>query len=97
MNAPKSFFFYFNPNVDARVESFALIGSPFPIIGLIGVYTYFVTILGPRWMQNRKAYDLKLIINIYNLFQIFANLYISVVVSVTSQILLRILCRIELK
>lgn len=67
--------------LDARVENFPCVGSPFPIIALLVVYVYFVTAWGPRWMENRKAYDLRGIIKIYNLFQIFANLYIGIYVS----------------
>lgn len=69
-------------NSDGRVENLPLIGSPFPILALLGAYVYFVTILGPKLMQNRKAYDLKSIIQIYNFFQIVSNLYIGVVVSI---------------
>lgn len=67
-------------NSDGRVEDMPLIGSPFPILALLGAYVYFVTIAGPKFMENRKPYNLKSIIQIYNLIQIVSNLYIGVVV-----------------
>lgn len=66
---------------DSRVEHLPFLGSPIPIIVLIVSYVYSVTIWGPNFMKPRKAYDLKGVIKIYNLIQIFTNLYIGIVVS----------------
>lgn len=67
---------------DERVEHLPFIGSPLPIVGLIIFYVYFVTEWGPKLMKDRKAFDLKGVIKIYNLIQIFANLYIGFNVSI---------------
>lgn len=56
-------------------------GSPIPIVGLVIIYVYFVTEWGPNIMKSRPAYDLKNVIKIYNLIQIFVNLFIGVYVS----------------
>lgn len=70
--------------IDTRVEHFPFLGSPIPIVILIVAYVYSVTIWGPNLMKPRKAYDLKGVIKIYNLIQIFTNLYIGIIVSVKS-------------
>lgn len=67
--------------IDTRVEHLPFLGSPIPIVVLIVTYVYTVTIWGPNIMKPRKAYDLKGVIKIYNLIQIFTNLYIGIVVS----------------
>ncbi|CAN8005035.1 unnamed protein product, partial [Ixodes hexagonus] len=41
-------------------------------------YLYVVKIAGPRWMMNRKPYNLKWAIMAYNLFQVIANAYFFV-------------------
>lgn len=69
------------PNPDPRLENYPMTGSPFPILGLIAVYVYFVTDWGPNFMKNRPAYDLKNVIKIYNLIQIIVNLFVGLYVS----------------
>lgn len=51
------------------------------IIGIIVIYVYFVNDWGQKFMKSRQAYDLSNIIQIYNLAQIFINLYIGLYVS----------------
>ncbi|CAO1421141.1 unnamed protein product [Diamesa tonsa] len=45
-------------------------GTPYPLLGILAVYLWFVKIAGPRMMENRKPMDLKKIIIAYNIFQI---------------------------
>lgn len=66
---------------DERVEHLPFVGSPIPVIGVIFSYIYFVSVWGPNYMKNRKPFDLKWLIKIYNVIQIISNLYIGVVVS----------------
>lgn len=49
--------------------------SPSFIVILIGGYLYMAKVWGPQFMKNRKAYELRGIIRIYNLFQIVSNIY----------------------
>lgn len=69
-------------------QGFIGLGSPFPVLGVIACYVYFVKILGPKIMENRKPYDLSKVIYVYNIFQVFLNLYIGSVVSVNALICL---------
>ncbi|RWS15204.1 elongation of very long chain fatty acids protein-like isoform X2 [Dinothrombium tinctorium] len=45
-----------------------LSGGPWKIFLIIAFYVYFVKVLGPEWMKNRKAYDLRWLMFAYNVF-----------------------------
>lgn len=49
--------------------------SPFPQTIIIASYVYFVTSLGPRLMENRKPFDLKRPMIIYNFSIVAFSLY----------------------
>ncbi|XP_037634851.1 elongation of very long chain fatty acids protein 7a isoform X3 [Sebastes umbrosus] len=49
--------------------------SPLPQALVIAVYIYFVTSLGPRIMENRKAFDLKGVLIVYNFSVVALSLY----------------------
>ncbi|XP_058455916.1 elongation of very long chain fatty acids protein AAEL008004-like [Malaya genurostris] len=70
--------FCFKEYNDPRVEHFPLLGSPWPVILLIIVYLKFVYNWGPKLMENRKPYNLKTLMNVYNALQVLLNLYIGV-------------------
>lgn len=63
---------------DQRVHSnYPLMsGGPIPIIMIVSSYVYFVRVLGPSWMKQREAMDLKWTIRIYNIFMSLVNLYV---------------------
>lgn len=67
---------------DSRVDSFPLISSPLPLLGIIAVYFYFVYSLGPRLMKGRPPLKLNSIIVIYNVVQVVANAVNASIVSV---------------
>ena len=50
-------------------------GGPWPTIGLVLCYVYFVKVAGPGWMKNRPAFDLRGPIRLYNLVLVLWNLY----------------------
>ncbi|CAO1431020.1 unnamed protein product [Diamesa serratosioi] len=56
----------------SHVDQLPFMGTPYPLIGLLAVYLWFVKFAGPRMMENRKPMDLKNIIIVYNIFQIAA-------------------------
>lgn len=61
---------------DARVKTYPMLGGgPWPVIGLCLLYLYFVKVLGPRLMMDRKPFDLKNPIRCYNLFMVLLNVY----------------------
>lgn len=74
-------YFLFNEYKDPRNEHYPLLGSPLPIMAILAVYLYFVNSLGPRLMEHRKPFEMKTIINAYNIAQVVVNLVIGVVVS----------------
>lgn len=49
--------------------------SPVPQTIIIVAYIYFVTSLGPRIMENRKALDLKRVLIVYNFSVVALSLY----------------------
>lgn len=64
---------------DPRVENYPLLDSPLSIIAIISAYVYFVTSWGPSLMKNRKPFELKWILIIFNAFQILLNLFIGTI------------------
>lgn len=49
--------------------------SPFPQTIIVAAYIYFVTSLGPRLMENRKPFDLKRPMIIYNFSIVMFSVY----------------------
>ncbi|XP_020503986.1 elongation of very long chain fatty acids protein 7a [Labrus bergylta] len=67
----------FIQNADSRTENWPLMSSPVPQTIVIVAYIYFVTCLGPRIMENRKAFDLKGILIVYNFGIVALSVYMS--------------------
>ena len=63
------------PVADRRTETWFLMSSPLPQTLIIAAYIYFVTSLGPRLMENRKAFDLKGVLIVYNFSVVALSLY----------------------
>lgn len=61
--------------IDLRTENWLLMSSPLPQTIIIAAYIYFVTSLGPRIMENRKAFDLKGVLIVYNFGVVALSLY----------------------
>lgn len=55
--------------------------SPLPQTIIICAYIYFVMSLGPRLMENRKPFDLKKVLVIYNFSVVALSLYMCYEVS----------------
>uniref|UniRef100_A0A1L8DYF1 Elongation of very long chain fatty acids protein n=2 Tax=Nyssomyia neivai TaxID=330878 RepID=A0A1L8DYF1_9DIPT len=55
---------------DPRTKDWPLMSSPFPTIAISLTYAYFVKVLGPRLMENRKPFQLRSILIIYNAIQV---------------------------
>uniref|UniRef100_A0A1Q3FS80 Elongation of very long chain fatty acids protein n=1 Tax=Culex tarsalis TaxID=7177 RepID=A0A1Q3FS80_CULTA len=58
---------------DARSRDLPLIDSTWQVPAIIGLYLMAVLKLGPRFMENRKPYDLKNVIRLYNIVQVVLN------------------------
>lgn len=59
------------------IESWSVMGSPRFLIILFNVY-FFTIKFGGYLMKNRQAFDLTIIIRVYNLFQIFTCIVFAV-------------------
>lgn len=63
-------------DADPRVEDWLFMSSPIPQTIIVAFYIYFVTSLGPKLMENRKPFELKQIMMIYNFSMVVFSLYI---------------------
>ncbi|KAJ8954309.1 hypothetical protein NQ318_005895 [Aromia moschata] len=57
---------------------YSLMSSPLKPVLVTAAYLYFVYNLGPKLMENRKAFKLKAVLVLYNLIQIILNSYITI-------------------
>ena len=55
---------------DKRVDDWPLMNSPLPTVALCCAYFYFVKFLGPRLMKERKAWEIRNTIIVYNCIQV---------------------------
>lgn len=61
---------------DQRVKAYPLLGGgPWSVVAMCLTYLYIVKVLGPKLMADRKPFDLKNPIRLYNLFMVLLNLY----------------------
>lgn len=59
---------------DPRVNDWPLMDSPVPTLVMVTVYLYTVVLLGPRLMANRKPFQLRNILVVYNAAQVVFSL-----------------------
>lgn len=64
---------FFDQYGDPRVAHYPLMRTPWPIISMCVAYLWFVKIIGPGLMKDRKAYELFTFIRVYNLGMVFWN------------------------
>ncbi|XP_070153472.1 very long chain fatty acid elongase 7 [Polyergus mexicanus] len=61
---------------DPRTDGWFLVSSPGPTLIIVATYIYFCVSAGPKYMKNKKSYDLKNTMIIYNFIQILLSLYL---------------------
>lgn len=61
---------------DPRSTDYPFISTPFPTLMLLYFWYQFIFKWGPQYMKNRKPFNLKRIIIIYNVLQVLGNSYI---------------------
>ena len=66
---------------DPRVNHWPMMSSPLPTIAICLSYAYFSKVLGPRIMENRKPFNLRNVLVVYNLFQTVFSTWIFYEVS----------------
>nr|CAD7452143.1 unnamed protein product [Timema tahoe] len=54
---------------DPRVNQWSMMASPFPTLAICLAYAYFAKVLGPRLMENRKPFNLRNVLIVYNFLQ----------------------------
>lgn len=68
--------YYFYQNADQRTLNWFLAGSPFPMLGIIAGYVALIYYILPKFMENRKPYQMKTFIGVYNLFQVIYCIFV---------------------
>ncbi|CAN7998830.1 unnamed protein product [Ixodes hexagonus] len=58
---------------DPRTRDYPLVMNPLFVFPLILCYLYFVKVAGPRWMRNRKPFEIVNLIRFYNLAMVALN------------------------
>ncbi|XP_037953049.1 elongation of very long chain fatty acids protein F-like isoform X2 [Teleopsis dalmanni] len=58
-----------------------IVSSPVQVIVLTVAYIIFVLKIGPYLMRNREPFNVKLLMQVYNVFQVFINLYMGFMAS----------------
>lgn len=61
---------------DPRTIVLPFMASPILVPMILASYLYFVTQCGPRYMKDKKPYDLKTFVKYYNIFQVITNAWI---------------------
>ncbi|KAK0086837.1 hypothetical protein PV326_005414 [Microctonus aethiopoides] len=58
------------------VDDWFLMGSPIPVLSILGVYLLFVLKLGPKMMASRPAFQLTNTLIVYNAFQVLYSIWL---------------------
>ncbi|XP_063226483.1 very long chain fatty acid elongase AAEL008004 [Bacillus rossius redtenbacheri] len=61
---------------DPRVNQWSMMGSPLPTLAICLFYAYFAKVLGPRLMENKKPFDLRNVLVVYNFLQMLFSAWI---------------------
>ncbi|BET00396.1 GNS1/SUR4 family [Nesidiocoris tenuis] len=61
---------------DKRTNHWPLLGSPIPGLTILALYLLFVKWIGPKMMENRKPFELKEVLIVYNAYQVFFSMYL---------------------
>lgn len=66
---------------DVRSANWPLMGSPFPILTIIFTYIYFVKVMGPKWMKEKRPYQIEPVIIAYNILMVILSAFFFFYVS----------------
>lgn len=61
---------------DPRTIDWPLMGSPIPLICILTFYLLFCNYIGPYIMKDRKPFELKKTLIVYNFIQVLCSAYI---------------------
>lgn len=62
---------FFVVNEDLRTKQWFLGNTPWPLFSILAVYLYFCLSVGPRLMRDRKPFELKTTLLVYNAIQVY--------------------------
>jgi len=62
--------------VDVRVDNWLFMSSPLPTLLICTGYVLIVKHFGPKFMENRPAYDLRHVLVFYNAFQVLLSAWL---------------------
>nr|XP_037277381.1 elongation of very long chain fatty acids protein AAEL008004-like [Rhipicephalus microplus] len=55
---------------DPRTRDYPLVTNPLFVFPMVAFYLYFVKVAGPRWMKDKKPFDVVNLVRVYNLFMV---------------------------
>jgi len=61
---------------DPTVDTWILMGSPGPMLGIVGMYLIFVLKIGPKMMEKRPAFQLTTVMIVYNALQVLFSVWL---------------------
>lgn len=62
--------------LDARTNNWPLISDPIPGVTILAFYLYFVLKWGPNYMKDKKPWELKNVLIVYNFLQVVFSCYL---------------------
>ncbi|XP_011135698.1 elongation of very long chain fatty acids protein AAEL008004 isoform X3 [Harpegnathos saltator] len=63
-------------HADTRTTNWLLMSSPFPTLFICLTYVFVVKVLGPKLMENRKPFQLRNSLIVYNFFQVIFSTWL---------------------
>ena len=69
---------------DPRLEGYPMMSSPWPTVFITMAYVYTVQVGLPRFMADRKPYNVRQIMLVYNFVNVLLSGYIFIEVSLVS-------------
>ncbi|XP_029168087.1 elongation of very long chain fatty acids protein AAEL008004 [Nylanderia fulva] len=68
---------------DPVIDTWPLMGSPGPVLCIVGVYLIYVLKVGPKMMEKKPAFQLNTVMILYNAFQVLFSIWLA---SLTQQV-----------
>lgn len=63
------------PEWDSRTRGWALIGNPIPLVVICVLYVFVVKVWGPKWMADKKPFELRGLMVAYNFILVVLNAF----------------------
>ncbi|XP_041976554.1 elongation of very long chain fatty acids protein AAEL008004 [Aricia agestis] len=71
-----SYYTFMEKNSDPRTADWFFVSGLGPLVTLLSTYLYFCTSVGPRFMRDRKPFELKHTMLVYNFSQILMSAFL---------------------